>query len=883
MIFGASRGSIPQQDDVEEAVSLDADSSLTEFIAPADTTLLPDTLAPSDSIAGDTIASESFLDDIITGQNTDSLVYNIKEKMVYIYKEGEINYQNLTLKADFIQVNMESRNVYANGIEDTTLKKMTRPIFLEGDSEYTMDTITYNLKTKKAKIKGISTKEGEGYLLGKSIKKMPDNSFHIAHGKYTTCDKEDCPHFYLEITKGKMIPGKKIIVGPSYLVMEDVPLYFLGLPFGFFPVTNSRASGFIMPTYGEEAVKGFFLRDAGYYFAFSDYMDMSLTGGIYTLGSWDMNVNSRYLKKYRYNGNFAIRYSKDIVGEKGSQDYYNAANYSIAWSHQQDPKFKPNSTFAASVNFSSSGYNKYGAQNMNDYLNTQTNSSISYSKNWDGKPYSFSTNFQHSQNSKDTTVSLSLPNVVFNVSRIFPFQRKNPLGKQRWYEKISMSYTGTLANNVTVKENELFTEDMFKKMNGGVNHSIPLSTSLNLLKYINVSPNATYTERWYWKKIDKEWSHEQNRIINADTTYGFDRLYNYNFSVSATTKLYGMFLMKGKDPALKAVRWVITPQVSFNYTPDFGKSNFGYYNEIQTDSTGTLGYYSPWEGGMYGIPGRSKSASISFSLGNTLEAKVRSKTDTSGMKKISIIDNFSISSSYNLMADSLNLQPFSLSLRTTLYKNFGLNISAVLDPYEVDPVTGQRIDQFMIKRGKLGRIASTGWSFGYSFNSKGDKSAPGAINDINTNAQNQMDANYINSLLADTRNAKIDPMVLRKMMVQQYYDFNIPWNLGFNYSLSYTNNGVRKDIMQTLGFNGSVNLTPKWGITFNGGYDFKTKSLTPGVFTLSRDLHCWQMSFNWVPIGFRKSWSFNIGVKSSMLKDLKYDKTSSFYDNILDN
>lgn len=835
-----------------------------------------DSLQARPFVPGDTAKKKStaFLDDVISGKNKDSLVYDVKNKMVYIYREGDIIYQDMNMKADYMKIDMETRNINAYGIADTA-GKMSRPEFLQGGTSYTMDTIVYNIKTKKAKIKGVATQEGEGFLIGRSVKKMPDNTINIADGKYTTCDAIDHPHFYLAMTRAKTIPGKKVIVGPSYLVMEDVPIYFLGLPFGFFPMTSGRKSGFIVPEYGEEYVKGFFLRNGGYYFAFNDYLDMTVRGGFYTLGSWETSLASRYMKRYKYSGGFDFRYSKDIIGEKGAKDYVNMSNMSVNWTHTQDPKFRPNSTFSASVNFSTSGYAKYGSTNMNDYLNTQTNSSIAYSKSWAGKPFSLSTNFQHSQNSNDTTVSLSFPNVVFNVSRIFPFRRREAVGKQRWYEKISLSYTGNLANNVKVKEKDLFTDKMFKDMKNGVNHVIPVSTSFNLLKYINFSPSANYNERWYFQKIDKQWDPTQNQVVNADTTYGFYRLYNYSFSASASTKIYGTYQFGKKSP-VQAIRHMMTPNISFSYTPDFGTSKYGFYKTVQSDSTGRLTTYSPFESGMYGVPGRGRSASISFSLTNTLEMKVLSKKDTSGVRKIKLIDNLSISSSYNFLADSLNLAPFSLNLRTTIYGNFGLNLSATLDPYQVDE-KGRRINKFLIEKGKIGRITNTGWSFGYTFNSK--KASQPAINDINSGTP--ITPPEYTDFFADPNN-KIDPVTQRQMMTAQYYEFAIPWNLGFNYSMSYTNNGIKKNVSQTLGFNGSVTLTPKWGLTFNGGYDFEARKITPGVFTVNRDLHCWQMSFSWVPVGFRKSWSFNIGVKSAMLQDLKYDKRSSFYDNLYD-
>ena len=583
---------------------------------------------------------------------------------------------------------------------------------------------------------------------------------------------------------------------------------------------------------------------------------------------------------YKYRGGLNFYFSKDIIGERDEPDYVNMNNFNLQWTHQQDAKFRPNSTFSASVNFSTSGYSKYGAQTINDYLNTQTNSSISYSKSWAGTPFSLSTNMQHSQNSQDTTVSLSFPNVVFSVSRVYPFRRKEAVGKQRWYEKISFTYTGTLGNNVKVKERDLFTDRMFKQMKNGVNHNIPISTSLNLLNYINVSPSANYQERWYFRKIDKEWDPVSRSVVNGDTTTGFYRLYDYSFSVSATTKLYGTYQFK-KTAAVQAFRHTLTPTISFNYRPDFGAAKYGYYKYVQSDTLGNMRRYSPFEEGLYGVPSAGRSAGISFGLTQTLEMKVRSNKDTSGFRKIKLIDNFSITSSYNFLADSLNLAPFSINLRTNLFKNVGLNVNATLDPYQID-ANGRKVNKFMLRKGKLGRLTSVSTSFGYSFNSKNrGSSSPAAINDINSGTT-EVPPEYTDMFTQPGYN-QIDPFTRRQMMSATYYDFSIPWNFGFNYSFSYTKPGLQANIVQTLGFNGSVNLTPKWGVTFNGGYDFGSKKITPGTFTLTRDLHCWQMSFNWVPIGFRKSWSFTINVKASMLKDLKYDRNSSFYDNFYDN
>jgi hypothetical protein len=816
-------------------------------------------------------AQKNFLDDVITGKNKDSLIYDLKTRQVYIYKEGDVQYQSMELKADFMRIDMKSKEIFAHGVTDT-LGVKSRPEFSDAASSYTMDTIHYNLDSKKAKINNVATQEGEGYLIGNTIKKMPDNSMNIAGGKYTTCDHLDDPHFYIAMPKAKMIPGKKVIVGPSYLVFEGVPVYFLGVPFGFFPVNPTARSGFIMPTYGEERNKGFFIRDGGYYWAISDYFDLKVTGGVFTFGSWNASMATNYVKRYSFNGSFGLNYSKDIIGiPEDGPNYINQNNLSINWRHTQDPRFRPNSTFSASVDYRTSGYSKYASQNLNQYLTNQTNSSIAYSKTWAGTPFSFSTNLQLSQNSRDTTMTFSLPNVVFNVSKFFPFARKEQVGKQRWWEKVSMSYTGNLTNNVTVKERDMFKEKMFKDMRNGVTHSVPISTSTTVLKYIQLSLGGNYSENWYFSSVEQHWDPAKQQVVRGDTTYGFYRDYKYSASFSGSTKVYGLFQF-GPKSKIQAIRHVLTPSAGMSFTPNFNTPFFGLYKPVQTDSNGKVGYYSPLTGSTVG--GSTAAASLNFSLGNTLEMKVLSKSDTSGVKKIKLLEALSASSSWNFLADSLNLSPFSLSLRTgNLIGNFAINLSATLDPYQLDD-KGRRINRFMFSKGSPGRITSTGWSFSYTFNSK--KSSQPAVNDISsTGAIRPEDADFF--ARGDNR---IDPETRRRLMTAQYYDFSIPWNLGFNYSLSYSNPSGKATVTQSLGFNGSINLTPKWGITFSSGYDFVSRRLTPGQFSLARDLHCWQMTFQIVPFGFMKSWSFNIAVKSSLLKDLKYDQKSSPYDNL---
>jgi hypothetical protein len=584
------------------------------------------------------------------------------------------------------------------------------------------------------------------------------------------------------------------------------------------------------------------------------------------------------VKRYKYSGNVNFDFSSIKTGDKGEPDFIQQNNFKLTWTHSQDPKANPGSTFSASVNLATSGYSKYSANTLNDILATQTNSSISYSKSWAGTPFSFSMNMAISQNSQTRALSVTFPNMVFNVARVYPFKRKEAVGKQRWYEKISFTYTGKLTNSATAQESEIFTAKTLRDMKNGVEHSIPVSSSFTLFKYINLTPSFNYTERWYFKRQMQQWNPQTNQIDKLDPEYGFYRIYNYNASVSLNTTIYGMWQMKKKTAKVQAVRHTITPSVGGSYMPDFGNQKFGFYSIVQSDSLGGHTLYSPYSDNAYGVPGKGAAASINFSLKQSLEMKVLSKRDTSGVKKIKVIDDLSLSGSYNFLADSLGLSNISLSLRTTIYGNFGINLSATLDPYQVTP-QGVRINKLMLAKGLPGRIMSTGWSFGYTFKSRNDKSQS-AINDINS-----IPPEYFNPF--SDPYGLMDPVLRRQYMAQAYYDFSIPWNLGFNYVISYsaqyTNNGTtgyRKNVNQTIGFNGSVNLGEKTGISFTSGFDIQNKKLTTTSISITRDLHCWQMSFVWIPFGTHRSWSFNIGVKAASLADLKYDKSQSMYDNL---
>ena len=635
-------------------------------------------------------------------------------------------------------------------------------------------------------------------------------------------------------------------------------------------------SGLLMPSYGEDGTRGFFLRDLGYYITLGDYADLAVRGGFYTLGSWEASAASRYIKRYKYSGSFNIQYSNIKTGEKGEPDYLKQSNFRVQWTHSQDAKANPGSTFSASVNFATSGYNRYSANTLNDILSTQTNSSISYSKSWTGTPFSLSANMAISQNSSNQSISLTLPTVVFNVSRIYPFKRKEKTGKDRWYEKISMQYTGKMTNSVTTTESEIFTKKTLENMKNGIEHSIPVSASFNVFNYINLSPSFNYNEKWFFKKVEYEWNPMTNKIDTMANEYGFYRLYNYSMSVSASTTVYGMydFTKKKRDRKIQAIRHVLTPSIGFSYTPDFGDFKYGYYKSLQRDSLGTTQTYSPYAVNAYSVPSSGRNMSMNFSLSQNLEMKVLSKRDTSGVKKIKLIDELRISGSYNFLADSMRLSTIPISFRTTLFGNFGINLSATLDPYRLTP-DGKRINKLFFP----GRIVSTGWSFGYTFKSRDDRSQT-AINDITSIPPEYMNPFY-------DPYGTMDPVLRRQYMAQTYYDFSLPWNFGFNYTVNYsitTGNyppkGYKKNVTQTVGFNGSLNLTPKMGITFQGGYDIKANRLTTSSVSITRDLHCWQMSFSWIPFGTYRSWSFNIGVKAASLSDLKYDKSQSMYENM---
>ncbi len=817
----------------------------------------------------------------IVGRAQDSLYYDLRSKKVYLYEKGEVTYGDMSLAADKMTIDLDLKNIYAIGKTDTIDGEptTTRPLFSQGTTSLNMDTITYNIESQRAKIKNIATQQGDGWMVGQDVKRLSDNTINIADGMYTTCDQTDHPHFFYSMSKVKVIPGKKAIMGPGHLVIEDVHIPFLGLPEGFFPLSSGPKSGILMPSYGEEARRGFYIRGLGYYFTFSDHMDLTLTGGIYTLGSWEVNAISRYMKRYKYTGNFNFDFSSIRSGDKGDPDFVKQNTYRLMWTHSQDAKANPGSTFSASVNLSSSGYSRYSATNLNDMLSTQTNSSISYSKNWAGTPFSMSMNLAVSQNSQTKAIAGTLPNISFNVAKFYPLRRSEKVGKDRWYEKISMSYAAKMTNSVSAQEDNIFSRQTLDNMRHGVQHNIPVQATFNLFNYINITPSANYAERWYFKKVERQWNPETGKVENLDPEYGFYRLYNYNTAVSLSTIVYGTWQVKEKykDFKLQGLRHQVTPQVSFSYAPDFSNQKYGYYQTVQADSTGRTTVYSPFSDNAFGVPTSGRNMAMSFSLRQSLEAKVKSKRDTTGLKKIKLIDELSLSGSYNFLADSMKLSNISIGLRTNIVGNFGINLRATLDPYEVTP-EGKRYDKLTWRRGNLGRILNTGWSFGYTFKSK-NTAQPAEVG-----KNDNIPPEYANPFYDPY--GRMDPTLRRQYMSQSYYDFSIPWSLNVNYNVNYTLNyvnngttGYRRNVTQTIGFSGNVTFSKKMSATFSGGYDISINKLTTSSISITRDLHCWQMSFSWIPFGHYKSWNFHIGVKAASLQDLKYEKSQSMYDN----
>lgn len=789
---------------------------------------------------------------------------------VFMYKNAQVKYKDIELNADYIEMNRDSNQVYAIGKPDSIGTIVGKPIFKQGDQKFEADEIRYNFKTKKGIVTGVVTEQQGGFVHSDRTKLMNDSTYCLRNGRYTTCDAEH-PHFWLEMTKAKVLSNKKIVTGPAYLVVENFPLYFVFLPFGFFPNSPKYSSGFIMPTYGDEINRGFFLRDIGYYIAGNDFFDASIRGDLYSKGSSGIKLHSNYRVRYQYSGSLDVQYFKNVFGDKGLPDFNKQNDFAITWSHSMDPKSSPSQTFNASVNFSSSSFDKNNALTSANYLTNTKQSSISYSKRWENSPFSLSGNMRHSQNSRDTTISLTLPQFTFSMSRIYPFKFKTRSGKEKWYEKIGLSYAMDMQNTIDSKENQLMNSNIFKDWKNGVKHSIPLSTSMKALKYITLSPSISYNERWYTQQIQKKYNQQTQLVSNMDTLNGFSRDYDYAVSFGASTRVYGNFMPLNPKSKIVGVRHVMTPTLSFSLSPDFSKPSYGMYENIEYfDANGLpVSYrYPKHENSIYGTAPSGRSGSIGFNLNNTLEMKkINSKDSTSKdpFIKIKLLDQLSFNGSYNLAADSLNMSNLNIGARTRV-AGVDLNFGAILDPYAFE--NGHLINTYQFsKNGKLARLTSTNVSFGLSFKSKEGK---------------QKDKEE--AKLTPEQKSDLEKVRLRQRTgdVPQYADFSVPWDLSFSYSFRYNkpNPEMKSIITQTVDFNGNLSLTKQWKVGFSSGLDIEKMQLTFTQFNLFRDLHCMQMSLNLIPFGFRQSYSFSIRATSQLLKDLKLTKQKSYQDNV---
>ena len=810
----------------------------------------------------------SALDAKISSHASDSMTYDLRRRTVSLQGKAKLVYKSQQFEAERIDVDLNDRLLFARGVKDSAGKTTGDPIFTEGNDKYTMTDIRYNFVTRKARITGVITTVQEGYLHGEVIKKMPNDVIYVGDGKFTTCDLKH-PHFYLALTRAKVIPNDKIFTDLAYLVIADVPAP-IGIPFGFFPNTSKRSSGVIPPEYGEEQTRGFFLRNGGFYLGLNDYFDLTVLGGYYTRGSWDASLASNYKLRYKFSGRLGYAYSYIASGQENTPERSIHSNYRITWTHTQDRAWNPNSTFNANVTFGSSSYNRFNARNAQDFLSNQIMSSVAYSRTFPGKPFNLSVTLNHSQNSRDSMVDLRIPTVAFNVQRIYPFKRKNGVGAQRWYERIGITYNTALQNSVRVKEKDLFTPTMQKHLRNGMQHRANASTSFTLLKYINLAPSVSYNENWYIQTHRYHWDALQKKPV-LDTVDGFARTWYYGTSLALSTKLYGMYAFLPQSP-IKAIRHVVTPSVSISYHPDFSDPKYGMYGTVQRNEAGEVMRYSYFANTIYGGAPAGESGAVSFSLGNNWEMKLRGKPkspqDTAKLvdKKIPLLESLTLSSGYNFLADSMGWSPLAVAAHTNFLSFLNLSGSASFSPYSADDNGRVRNEYYLKRHANLLRFERVSVSASFSLNKvlgfKGD------------NVQTTY-LSYLPGYLPYDLASGGD------FLVQRYDAFTAPWNVSVNYNFSYSKAGTRRSSLQSLSFSGSVTLAKDWQVSFYSGYDFVAEKFSTTSVSISRDLHCWSMSLTVVPFGQMRSYSFRLGVNAGVLNDLKYQKNKSYIDNLL--
>lgn len=822
-------------------------------------TVFGSTVAAQDDSLGVLPLSKDAITDIIHYKAADSIALNLSHKRAYLYTAGEIEYQKMLLQADSVMVDFEAHTLSAAGVPDSSGKVSGSPYFKQDGSEYHAQTIVFNYTTQKGVISGVITQEGDGFLHGNKIKKISDSVMYLNGGMYTTCNY-DHPHFALNFTKSKLIAGDKIITGPAFLTIEDVPTPLV-LPFAFFPITHERSSGILIPSYGWMNGRGYYLRDGGYYLALGDCLDLSLLGEIYTNLSWSAAARSNYYRRYRYKGTFDIRYGRTRVGLPGDTANYSVfSDYRITWKHDQDPKANPDRRFSADVNLQSRNYSK-NTTNRNEYFNSTTTSSISFTSKV-GSFFNLAASARESFNAQTGIMDIKLPSLSLNSVTFYPFRRKEPSGNLRWYENISMSYTFQGESNV--RDSNLLQQNILSKAQYGMQHSIPVSSSVKVLRFFNWTNTLSYNERWHWSTIDKHIDSATNRVV-IDTLQGFRANHDLTYTSSLSTRIYGMFNFKFGP--MKALRHVINPSVSFNYHPDLGADCWREF----ADTTGYVTRYSIFEQSLYGGPSDGTSGRIAFNVGNNLEAKFKPLRDTADeLKKITLIENLNLSMSYDLAKDSLRWSDFSVTGRTTLFKNLILNYSGSFCPYVIDSL-GRKHDQLLFNVDRhLFRKSNANYTaqFSYSLN-----------NNTFSHSRTPNQGHPASPILQSPYN--YNPALL----MGSYVDFSVPWNISLAYSLSYVTSYVARtfgydtNVVQSLSLSGNVTLTPNWKVAFSTGYDFVNKGISYTSLDIYRDLHCWEMRFNWVPFGRYRSWNFVINIKAPSLRDVKYEKRKSYLDN----
>ena len=838
----------------------------------------------------------------------DSLIYDAKTKTAHLFGSSTVKYENMDLKSEKIRMSLDSNIVHATGaIKDTATKALEgTPVFKLGQDSYESDTMAFNFKTKKGLINNVYTQQEDGFLRSERSKRDSSGVVYMEHGRYTTCDKPH-PDFYIALSRGKVRPGKDVVFGPAYLVVADVPLP-LAVPYGFFPFTKSYSSGFIMPTYGDEMDRGFYLRDGGYYFAISDKIDLKVLGEIYTKGSWGITLASNYNKRYRFNGSVLLSYQDSRTGDKGLPDFSRQQSYKVQWSHRQDQKANPFNSLLASVNFASSSYERnnltslYNPQSLTQSTRT---SSVSWSTTFSSIGMSLSSSANLSQNMRDSSIAMTLPDLNISISRFYPFKRKYLVGDERWYEKISMSYTGRFSNSITTKEDKLFKSNLIKDWKNGFQHDIPISANFTLFNYLNVNPSFNFTDRMYSSKVKKSWN-DRTQTEETDTIYGFNNVYNWSLNLGVSTKLYGRFIPNRKifGDKVQAIRHVITPSVSFRYSPDCGSRRYGYYDYYQkTDADGNVSLvgYSPYQNGMYSVPGRGRSGNISVDLGNNIEMKVKSDKDSTGIKKISIIDELGLQMSYNMAAKEKPLSDLNMRIRLKWWKNYTFNMNARFASYayEVDekgiPYEGNRTEWGM---GRFGRFQGMSQNISYTLTPEKIKKLFGGKSEETDNKQRNkddeegpntdIDTNLDKDMIDAQRGAKRKKGgEMAETDDDGYMPFKLPWSITFGYGITmsedrtvskFNYNTMRYPykFTQTLNVSGNVRLSDGWNISFSSGYDFENKAMSMTTASLQRDLHCFNMSCS-VVLAPYTSYNFTFRANAATLMDaLKYDKRSGY-------